>query len=181
MARICREAGARKENQLFRDLNVIVPADDQRRIEVIANGLPFWEGKHVAIDTTAVSALAGRGMARGRRQGQAIHEAEQDKCRRYHELVNGSRCHLLVMAFEVAGRWSATAVTFLQNLAWFKSLSVPSVVRRSTQLLFFQRSTALLACSIQRAYAATLLGKPLGAFCCVNGPEVHVGDLDRAQ
>ena len=39
MARICREAGARvKENQLLRDLNVIVPADDQRRIEVIANG-----------------------------------------------------------------------------------------------------------------------------------------------
>ena len=120
-------------------------------------------------------------MARGRRQGQAIHEAEQDKCRRYHELVNGSRCHLLVMAFEVAGRWSPTAVTFLQNLAWFKSLSVPSVLRRSTQLLFFQRWTALLACSIQRAYAATLLGKPLGASCCVNGPEVHVGDLDRAQ
>ena len=122
-----------------------------------------------------------RGMARGRRLGQAIHEAEQDKCRRYHELVNGSRCHLLVMAFEVAGRWSATAVTFLQNLAWFKSLSVPSVLRRSTQLLFFQRWTALLACSIQRASAATLLGKPLGASCCVNGPEVHVGDLDRAQ
>ena len=117
-ARICREAGARvKENQLLRDLNVIVLADDQRRIEVIANGLPFWGGKQVAIDTTVVSALTGRGMARGRRLGQAIHEAEQDKCRRYHELVNGSRCHLLVMAFEVAGRWSVTAVTFLQNLA----------------------------------------------------------------
>ena len=84
----------------------------------------FLGGKQVAIDTTVVSALTGRGMARGRRQGQAIHEAEQDKCRRYHELVKGSRCHLLVMAFEVAGRWSATAVTFLQNLAWFKSLSV---------------------------------------------------------
>ena len=44
---------------------------------------------------------------------------------------------------------------------------------------FFQRWTALLACSIQRAYAATLMGKPLGASCCVNGPEV--GDFDRAQ
>ena len=52
------------------------------------------------------------------------------------------------MVFEVAGRWSATTVTFLQNLAWFKSLSVPSVL---TQLLFFQCWTALLACSIQRA------------------------------
>ena len=48
MARICCEAGAPvKENQLLRDLNVVVQADDQRRIEVIANGLPFWESKQV--------------------------------------------------------------------------------------------------------------------------------------
>ena len=180
MARICREAGARvKENQLLRDLNIVAQADDQRRIEVIANGLPFWGGKQVAIDTTVVSALTGRGVARGRRQGQAIHEAEQDKRRRYPELLTGTRCHFLVMAFEVAGRWSPSAVTFLRNLAWYKSLSVPRVLRRSTQLLFFQRWTALLACSIQRAYAASLLGKPLGTCACVNGPAVHVGDLDR--
>ena len=70
-----REPGARvKENQFLRDNN-IVPADDQRQIEVIANGLPFWEGKQVAIDTTVVS---------GHPRGGA------DKCRRYHELVNGS-------------------------------------------------------------------------------------------
>ena len=103
------------------------------------------------------------------RQGQAIHEAEQDKRRRYPELLTGTRCHFLVMAFEVAGRWSPSAVTFLRNLAWYKSLSVPKVLRRSTQLLFFQRWTALLACSIQRAYAASLLGK----CACVNGPAVH--------
>ena len=163
MARICREAGARvKENQLLRDLNVVAQADDQRRIEVIANGLPFWGGKQVAIDTTVVSALTGQGVARGRREGQAIHEAEQDKRRRYLELLTGTRCHFLVVAFEVAGRWSPSAVTSLRNLAWYKSLSVPRVLRRSTQLLFFQRWTALLACSIQRAYAASLLGKPLG-------------------
>ena len=46
MARICREAGARvKENQFLRDLNVTVPISDNRRIEVIANGLPLWGGK----------------------------------------------------------------------------------------------------------------------------------------
>ena len=178
MARICREAGARvKENQLLRDLNIVAQADDQRRIEVIANGLPFWGGKQVAIDTTVVSALKGRGVARGRRQGQAIHEAEQDKRQKHPELLTG--CHFLVMAFEVAGRWSPSAVTFLRNLAWYKSLSVPKVLRRSTQLLFFQCWTALLACSIQRAYAASLLVKPLGTCVCVNGPAVHVGDLDR--
>ena len=70
----------------------------------IANGLPFWGGKQLAIDTTVVSALTGQGVARGRWEGQAIHEAENAKRRRYHELVDGDRCHLLVMAFEVAGR-----------------------------------------------------------------------------
>ena len=161
-----------KENQLLRDLNIVAPADDQRRIEVIVNGLPFWGGKQVAIDTTVVSALTGRGVARCRRQGQAIHQAEQDKRHTFPNLLTGTRCHFLVMAFEVAGRWSPSAVTFLRNLAWYKSLSLPRVLRRSTQLLFFQRWTALLACSIQRACAASLLGKPLGTSASVNGPAV---------
>ena len=30
-------------NQLLRDLNIVVLVTDQRRIEVIANGLPFWQ------------------------------------------------------------------------------------------------------------------------------------------
>ena len=79
MARISREAGARvKENQLLRDLNIVVPVTHQRRIEVIANGLPFWGDMQLAIDTTVVSALSGRGVARGRWDGQAIHEAQND-------------------------------------------------------------------------------------------------------
>ena len=70
-------------------------------------------------------------------------------------------------------------VTFLQNLARYNSLPVPRVLRRSTQLLFFQRWTVLLVCTIQRGYAASLLGTPVGTCPCVNGPAVHVGDLDR--
>ena len=104
------EAGARvKENQLLSEVNTVVPVTDQRRIEVIANGLPFWGGKQLAIDTTVVSALTGQGVARGRWEGQAIHEAENTKRRKHHELVDGDRCHLFVMAFEVAGHWSHEA------------------------------------------------------------------------
>ena len=80
-----------KENQLLRDLNIIVPADDQRKIEVIATSLLFGESKQVGIDTTIISALTGRGVARGRRPGQAIHEAEQDKCRRWKPPRDGIR------------------------------------------------------------------------------------------
>ena len=46
MARIRRKAGTRvKEKQLLRDLNIVAQANDQLRIEVSANGLPFWGGK----------------------------------------------------------------------------------------------------------------------------------------
>ena len=68
-ARICREAGAVVAmHTLVRDLNVgSVPGDD-RRIEVIANGLPLWGGMQLAVDTTLVSALSSTGAPR-RHQG----------------------------------------------------------------------------------------------------------------
>ena len=44
-ARVCREAGARVATNVFlRDMNVDVPLADGRRIEVLANGLPLWQG-----------------------------------------------------------------------------------------------------------------------------------------
>ena len=59
-----------KENQLLRDLNILAPRQTtSARFEVIANGLPFWEGQ--TSRKQVVSALTGRGVARGRRQGQA--------------------------------------------------------------------------------------------------------------
>ena len=159
MARICREAGARvKENQLLRDLNIEAQADDQRRIEVIANGLPFWGGKQVAIDTTVVSALTGRGVARGS-QARACHPrggtgqapevpgvAHWDQVPFPRDGIRGGR------TVEPQRRH------VLEEFGLVQVSLVPRVLRRSTQLLFFQRWTALLACSIQRAYAASLLG-----------------------
>ena len=43
-------------NVLLRDMNVDVPLTDGRRIEVLANGLPIWQGAQAAVDTTLVSA-----------------------------------------------------------------------------------------------------------------------------
>ena len=56
-ARVCREAGATIAcNVLMRDVNVDVDRRDDRRIEVIANGLPLWGGAQLAVDVTLVSA-----------------------------------------------------------------------------------------------------------------------------
>lgn len=180
-ARICREAGARvREGELLRDLNVAVPPGDTRKIEVIANGLTLWGGRQLAIDTTVVSALNGRGQARSRAPGKALERARKAKERRYPELVGDApRCRLVVLAFEVGGRWSAEAVEFLRLLARHRAQASPRLLRRSAAALFFQRWTALLACSVQRAFAASLLGEPLPGQACVSGDPALLSSLDR--
>ena len=58
-ARICREAGGRATtNVLVRNLDLVGPdIADNRRLEVVADGLPLFGGAQLAIDTTLVSAL----------------------------------------------------------------------------------------------------------------------------
>ena len=44
LARVCREAGARvARNVRLADMNLDVPMQDARRIEVVCNGLPLWQ------------------------------------------------------------------------------------------------------------------------------------------
>ena len=58
VARICREAGCRvATNTFMRDMDLAVPATDNRRLEVVVDGLPLCGGSHLAIDTTLVCAM----------------------------------------------------------------------------------------------------------------------------
>ena len=70
-ARVCREAGARVTTHTrLADLNIPhVQHLDDRRIEVIANGLALWGGAQLAVDTTLVSPLTRAGEP-GRRAGR---------------------------------------------------------------------------------------------------------------
>ena len=106
-------------------------------------------------------------------------EAKKAKERTYRELVASDRCRLLVMGFEVAGRWSSETVAFLHLLAQHKAESSPICLRRSAHLFYFQRWTGMLARAAQRAYAASLLEEPLARSACVNGPPVHLSEMDR--
>ena len=46
LARVCQEAGARVvRNMRLADMNLDVPVGDERRIEVVANGLPLWHAR----------------------------------------------------------------------------------------------------------------------------------------
>ena len=77
-ARVCRENGsAVATHVLVRDLNLQARRHDERRIEVIANGLPLWGGSQLAVDTTQVSPLTCAGVPRRSTAGAALAEARR--------------------------------------------------------------------------------------------------------
>ena len=70
----------------LRDLNAPVDCLDDRRIEVIANGLPLWNGAQLAVDTTIVSPLTRDAVPRSRHdlaRPVALLDARRQKERTY--------------------------------------------------------------------------------------------------
>ena len=164
-ARICREAGARvTTNTRIADLNIqAVHHQDDRRIEVIANGLPLWNGTQLAIDTTLVSPLTSNGQPRtraGTYAGTAVREARRAKERTYPELLGSGRCRLVVLALEIGGRWSDEAAQFLKLLAQSKAQTVPAPLRPSTTAALLARWSAILTRAAMHAFASSLLSLP---------------------
>ena len=133
---------------------------DQRRIEVIANGLPLHQGAQLAVDTTLVSPLTASSQPR-RRQGNfagaALTDARRSKERTYPELLQAQRCKLVVLGIEVGGRFSQESTHFLGLLAAAKTRSVPPLLRSSATTAFVSRWSALLAAAAFRSFAASLL------------------------
>ena len=180
-ARVCREAGATVAmHALVRDLNVVPVRQDERRIEVIANGLPLWGGVQLAVDTTLVSPLTAAGMPRrdsGRTAGAALRVAERAKARAYPELASGRRCRLVVLGIEVGGRWSLQAAEFVRLLARSKARAALPAQRAACTAAFVLRWSALLAFAAARTFAASLLSLPLSGTANVDGDMPLLSDV----
>ena len=110
VARCFREAGARvRTNVYVRDLNVPdVDLDDNRHIEVIAEGLPLYHGRQLAVDAALVSPLTIGGNPRLRNDddGAVLKDTATKKRNHYADVNASRRCHLLVAGMETGGRWS---------------------------------------------------------------------------
>ena len=172
LARVCREAGATvRHNVKLRDMNVAVRGDDERGIEVLATGLPLFQGAQLAVDITLRSALTSNGDPRpgaAREDGIACG-ARVDKERKYGELTEGNRV--------VGGRWSVEAFS-----SW--SLS-PTLVhgtdhQRWPGPRFWHGGGGGHAwCLCRRAFATSLLAGPrdLHAVVGVDGGAPDLADL----
>ena len=165
----------------MRDLNLEIPPSDGRRLEVVVNNLPLWNGAQLAVDVTLVSALHRNGDAipgAAHTDGIAVDRARRRKARTYHELDGlGGRARLVVVAFELGGRWSPEAMRLVRLLARARARASPNILRRSAQLAWQRRWTAMMAFAAQRAFAMTLLHLPLGSAGCLDGATPPLADV----
>ena len=181
-ARICREGGARvTTNTRLADLNIQnLSRVDDRRIEVIANGLPMWGGSQLAVDTTLVSPLTRTGEPRSRGgtyAGAALHDARRSKERTYPELLNNRRCRLVVLGIEVGGRWSNEASNFICMLAKARARSSPPSLQAATSAALVSRWSALLTHAAATSFAASLLFEDLSPHHNQDGDLPPLGHL----
>ena len=102
-ARVGREAGGRvSANVRVQDMDLAVPNPlDNRRIEVVVDGLPLFHGAQLAVDTTLVSPLRRDGTPHLRCvnvDGAPLHQARRRKETMYPELHGrNGRTRLVVL------------------------------------------------------------------------------------
>ena len=174
VARIRREAGGRvSTNVLVADLNVPgINFNDGRKIEVIVEGLPLYQGRQIAIDATFVSPLDWNGFPKLRSNamnGRALQSARRDKHRTYHDIVAARRCHLLVAGIETGGRWSKEFSKFIRAAAISKARSAPPMLRKSMAAILENRWKGIISIATHRSYAMSVLQERMGLPPCEGG------------
>ena len=172
VVRVCREAGARVSANVFlRDLDLPIGAMDQRRIEVIAEGLLVFHGAQLAIDATLVSPLRADGEPHRRcpeEDGAALAFARRHKERTQLELAGGrGRARLVVIAAETGGRFSEETQTLLRLLAEAETRSTPQPLRvRARQSgLVLLLGHLHLPCWVKTATCAPMVTRLLSLTC----------------
>ena len=160
-------------------MDVGVPrAGDNRRLEVVVDGLLLYNGRQLAVDTTLVSTLKGNGGTQercSRPRWVALAEARRVKERTNPELVGpGARPQLVVLALEVGGRWSEEAKIFIRLLARARFM------QRRLEQAWRPRWYAIITCAAARAFAASLLGLRGGRGSDGQVPPSHEVERDHA-
>ena len=158
--RIFCEAGARVvPQQMLRDLDLSVQAEDGRRIDVVGFDLPLHGGVPLCGDATMVSPLHADGTARRGAHdtdGLVLRAARKRKATQYPELVEGDGGRLVLLGCEVGGRWAPETLRILWRLAKHRAQRAPALLRKSAQHAWHRRWLCLASIAAQSALAASL-------------------------
>ena len=174
-ARICREAGARVSTNIRdQDLDLLPGGRlDDRRLWVVADGLPLFHGAQLAIDVTLVSPVEPMEP-----HGDSLDLARPTKERRYPELsAEHGRARFVVLACETGGRWSEEARDFLRHLVRARAKSEPREIRAVARRSWFRRWCTAWSCCAAQAFATSLMERRgrLGLMAQCQRPPVWSG------
>ena len=163
---------------MLRDMGLPdVSCTDNRRLEILATGLPLHGGVPLAVDATMVSALHGDGAPWPKADteaGMAIERAHRRKWDTYPEIEAAPEMHLATLACEVGGRWSKECQDVIEQLARVRAREAPAYLRTATKLACAARWWAILSCAQQNALAATLIDD---AVCLLDGWDTPIPDI----
>ena len=108
---------------------------NNRRLEVVAHGLPLFHGAQLAIDTTMVSPVRRDGSRRQSTTGDGAAMVQSA----HPEGQAHGQARLVVVACEVGGQWSGEALTFLHLLADAKVRDEPEDFREAIKSAWMRR------------------------------------------
>ena len=154
-------------------------ATDNKRLEVVVDGLPLYGGCQLAIDTTLVCTMHCDGsphQGAAERDGVVLTAARRRKERRYPELVGPrSRVRLVVLAMEVGGRQVVLPCAIGQGHGLCRRGATPPKTRRRGLAFEVGRHSGMCRCQGGAASLLELRGSPGADGECPLSHEV-VGD-----
>ena len=158
------EAGAAipddRVERMLRRTHVPVPAEDGRRLDIIAPGLNVAHGLPLFIDVTVLSPVSRNGQPRpgtSNRGGRLLEIADVDNQLTYEPVVDSGLGALYCLGCEVYGRWGKPCVDLVQAMVREKTRMLHPRIRRGTALGLQHRWWGILSISLQKAVAHAML------------------------
>ena len=137
-----------------------VPAEDGRRLDIIAPGLNVAHGLPLFIDVTVLSPVSRNGQPRpgtSNRGGRLLEIADVDNQLTYEPVVDSGLGALYCLGCEVYGRWGKPCIDLVQALVREKTRMLHPRIRRGTALGLQHRWWGILSISLQKAVARAML------------------------
>ena len=145
---------------MLRNTHVPVPADDNRRIDLLVPGLNAASGLPLFCDVTVVSPITKLGGPRGGTSNQGgallVSEAKKNDAT-YTPVTNSGLGVVHCLGHEVYGRWHEPCTILLVELARERSRGLPVRLRKGLCLKFLSRLSSFIAVALQRAVADAVL------------------------
>ena len=140
----------------MRDTHVVVPSDDQRRLDLIVPNLNVASGLPLFCDITIVSPISRNSTARGGTSnfgGRLLERAEHDNNVTYAPVLSSGLGALFCLGHEVYGRWHTQAIDLLIALAREHARGVPSRIKQGLFLSYLKRWSSIICVSLQKTVA----------------------------